>query len=295
MNKTTRRQLLAGFAALTSAYGLGVATPRIISYIKRGPYRRAINAVLPSRPVPTGLDIGQPIAKLVEAGVIDREKFMAAHEKRGPVPGWVSQALDGKSVELIFSLETAPYNLNLLWPLGLATKAAFNEDSPINGDNLDKFASTGGWILGRGNNGASYFNAVETLNLTPDQSDLVRRLADNVFRPCCGNSAYFQDCNHGSAMLGLMELAAADGRNAAEILELAKAANGFWYPQQYVEITLYFDVMEDLSWKGVPAERVLSAEFSSISGLNKNVRAPLASQGLLTGKPQNRGGSGCAV
>jgi len=295
MDKTTRRQLLAGFAALTSAYGLGVATPRIISYVERAPYRRAIDAILPLRPISTGLDIGRPIAKLVEAGAIDREKFITAHEKRGPVPEWVSQALDGNSAELIFSLETAPYNLNLLWPLGLATKVAFNEDSPINGADLRKFASTGGWTLGQENNGASYFNVVETLKLTPDQSNMVRRLADNVFRPCCGNSAYFQDCNHGSAMLGLMELAAADGRNAVEILELAKAANGFWYPQQYVEIALYFDAVEDLSWKRAPAERVLSAEFSSISGLHKNVRAPLASQGLLTGKPQNRGGSGCAV
>ncbi len=295
MNKTTRRQLLGGLAALTSAYGLGVATPRIISYVERSRIRRAIGAVLPLRPIPTGLDIGRPIARLVEAGVIDREKFMTAHAKRGAVPEWVLQALDGKSVELAFSLETAPYNLNLLWPLGLATKAAFNEDSPINGGDLGKFASTGGWTLGRENSGASYFNAVETLNLTPDHSVMVRRLADNVFRPCCGNSAYFQDCNHGSAMLGLMELAAADGRDAAEILEMAKTANGFWYPQQYVEIALYFDVLEDMPWKSVPAERVLSAEFSSIGGLHKNVRAPLASQGMLTGQPRSLGGSGCAV
>jgi hypothetical protein len=295
MNQTTRRQLLGGLAALTSAYGLGVATPRIISYVGKAPYRRAIDAVLPLRPVPTGLDIGRPVARLVEAGAIDREKFMTAHAKRGPVPEWVSQALDGKSAELAFSLATAPYNLNLLWPLGLATKTAFNENSPINGDDLDSFASTGGWFFGQENNGAAYFNAVETLNLTPDQSNMVRRLADNVYRPCCGNSAYFQDCNHGSAMLGLIELAAADGRNAAEILELAKTANGFWYPQQYVEMALYLDVMEDLSWRSVPAERVLSAEFSSIGGLHKKVRAALASQGMLIGRSRNSGASGCAV
>ncbi|MHA1547446.1 MAG: hypothetical protein ACTSYE_00790, partial [Alphaproteobacteria bacterium] len=214
MIKKTRRQLLGGLAALTGAYGLGLATPRIISYVEDTRIRRAISAVLPSRPISTGLEIGGPIAHLVDAGVIDREKFMAAHAARGPVPEWVLEALDGKSVELKFSLETAPYNLNLLWPLGLATNAAFNEDSPINGADLHNFASTGGWILGRENSGGSYFNAVKTLELTPEQSDLVLRLADGVFRPCCGNSAYFQDCNHGSAMLGLIELAAASGRNA---------------------------------------------------------------------------------
>lgn len=295
MIETTRRQLLGAFTALAGAYGLGLATPRIVSYFEAARFQRLIRAVLPLRPVPTGLDIGKPIAKLVEAGAIDRGKFMTVHEKRGPVPEWVVQALDGRSVELIFSIETAPYNLNLLWPLGLATKAAFNDNSPINGEDLRKFASTGGWTLGQENNGAFYFNAVETLKLTPDQSAMVRRLAENVFRPCCGNSAYFQDCNHGSAMLGLLELAAAEGRNAAQILEFAKTANGFWYPQQYVEIAHYFDAMEDLPWKSVPAGRVLSAQFSSIAGLQNNVRTPLAIQGVLTGKQRNRGASGCAV
>jgi hypothetical protein len=63
-------------------------------------------------------------------------------------------------------------------------------------------------------------------------------------------------------------------------------------------MALYFDAMEDLHWKSVPAERVLSAEFSSIGGLHKNVRTSLASQGIITGKPRNSGasgGSGCAV
>lgn len=286
---------MGGFAALAGAYGLGIATPRIISYVEEARFRRAIGAVLPSRPVSTGLDIGRPIAKLVEAGAIDRERFIVAHESRGLLPDWVLQALNGKSTELTFSLEIAPYNLNLLWPLGLATKAPFNQDSPMNGDDLPNFASTGGWTLGREDNGAAYFNAVETLNLTSDQSDLVRRLADNVFRPCCGNSALFQDCNHGSAMLGLIELAAADGRNAPEILELAKTANSFWYPQQYVEIALYFDVAEDLAWKRVPAEHALSAEFSSSGGLQRNVRALLARKGMLDQQPRDRLGSGCAV
>lgn len=204
------------------------------------------------------------------------------------------QALEGRSTELIFSLENAPYNLNLLWPLDLATKAAFNEDSPINGEDLGNFASTGGWTLGREINGAFNFNAVETLTLTTEQSDLVRDLAGNVFRPCCGNSTYFQNCNNGSAMLGLIELAAADGRKSAEILEFAKIANGFWYPQQYVEIALFFD-LQGVSWEDVPADRVLSSEFSSIAGFQNNVRVPLVGQGRRPATPQNGGGSGCAV
>lgn len=292
---TTRRQLLGGIAAVGAAYGLGLATPRIMSYAEQAPFRRAVDAVLPSRPISTGLDIARPMANLVEAGAIDRDKFVAAHQDRGPVPDWVLQALDGKSQELILSVETAAYNLNLLWPLGLATKATFNADSPVRGEDLANFASTGGWTVGRENNGAAYFDAVETLALTAGQADLVRRLADNVFRPCCDNSAFFQDCNHGSAMLALLELAAANGRQSAAILELAKAANGFWYPQEYVEIALYFDAIEGLPWSAVPADRALSAEFSSVTGIQTNVRVPLTRQGILAPKPGNRRGSGCAV
>ena len=295
MINTTRRRLLGGIALVGGAYGLGLATPRVVSYVEQAPFRRAIAAVLPSRPISTGLDIGRPVARLVEAGAIDREKFLKAHERRGPVPDWVLQALDGLPQELILSVETAPYHLNLLWPFGLATRAAFNEDSPMRGDDLANFASTGGWTLGREDNGAFYFNAVETLTLTPDQTDMVRRLAENVFRPCCGNSAFFQDCNHGSAMLGLIELAAASGRSSAEILELAKVANGFWYPQEYAEIALYFDAMEDLPWKNVPADRALSAQFSSTQGFQVNVRAQLAHRGILAREAGNRGGSGCGV
>ncbi len=295
MIKPTRRQLLGGMAALGGAYAIGLATPRLVSYAEAAPFRRAVRAALPPGSISTGLDIGRPVAKLVEAGAIDRAKFIKAHERRGPVPEWVSRALDGKQQELILSAKTAPYNLNLLWPLGLATKAAFNDDSPLNGADLPNFASTGGWTLGKKNNGAAYFNAVETLPLTSGQASIVRGLAEKVFRPCCNNSTFFQDCNHGSAMLGLMELAAANGRGSAEILEMARTANGYWYPQQYVEMALYFDAVEDLSWKDVPPARLLSMKFSSVSGWQRNVRGALRKAGYFPQRQRNGGGSGCAV
>ncbi len=295
MPRISRRRLLGWLTAVGGAYGLGLATPRLISLMEGAPLRRAINSILPSKPISTGLGFGDSIPRLVEAGAIDREKFLESHERRGPVPEWVSRTLDGKPQELILSVENAPYNLNLLWPLGLATKTAFNDDSPILGDDLPNFASTGGWTLGRENNGATYFNAVETLALTPSQSDTVHRLAGNVFRPCCGNSTFFQDCNHGSAMLGLMELAAARGRNPAEILSLAKTANGFWFPQQYVELALFFDAVEGYSWDEAPADRILSAEFSSGRGWRENVHAALIGDGIVVQRTDNGGGSGCAV
>lgn len=296
MNKVTRRRVLSWATALGGAYGLGLATPKLIAHVEGAPLRRAVNSVLPSKPVPTGLDLGKPVAKLVEAGAIDPDKFLEAHKDRGPVPEWVSLVLEGKRQELILSVENALFNLNLLWPIGLATKAAFNDESPILGKDLLNFASTGGWTLGRENNGAVYFNKVETLTLSPEQSSLARRIAENTFRSCCDNSAFFQDCNHGSAMLGLIEIAASNGQNPESILKLAKVANGFWYPEQYVEMALFFDAVKGISWENVSADLILSSKFSSMSGWQKNVHAVLSDQGLLIPPQQSGGGgSGCAV
>ncbi len=296
MVDVTKRQAVIWVAALGGVYGLGLATPKLMAFVEGAPLRRAMNSVLPSKPVPTGLDLGGPVAKLVEAGAIDPGKFLAAHKNRGPIPEWVPLVLEGKPQELVLSVENAPYNLNLLWPIGLTTKAAFNDESPIGGDDLPYFASTGGWTLGREDNGAAYFNKVETLSLSPGQSSLAHGIAENVFRPCCGNSAFYQDCNHGSAMLGLIELAASSGQTSTNILKLAKVANGLWYPEKYVVTALFFDTVKGTSWENVAADLLLSSEFSSIGGWRKNVHAVLSDQGLLVRPRQGGGGgSGCAI
>jgi hypothetical protein len=297
MYKLTRRRVLSWATALGGAYGLGLASPGSIAHAKGEPLQRAIDSVLRSEPVPTGLDLVPPVAKLIEAGAIDPGKFAAIYKYRNSIPEWVSLLLEGKQQqqELIFSVDNAAFNLNLLWPIGLATKAAFNDESPIGGDNLPYFASTGGWTLGREDNGAAYFNKLETLSLSPEQSSLARRIAENVFRPCCGNSAFYQDCNHGSAMLGLIEMAASDGRSAESIMKLAKVANSLWYPRAYVETALYFDVVKDTSWEKVSADVILSSNYSSIGGWGQNVHAVLLDQGLIKPPQGGGGGAGCAV
>ncbi len=297
MDKLTRRRVLSWAAAVGGAFGLGLASPGATARAGSDPFRRAIDSVLRTEPVPTGLDLVPPVAKLIEAGAIDPGKFAAIYKYRSSIPEWVSLLLDGKlqEQELIFSIENAAFNLNLLWPIGLATKAALNDESPIGGDSLPYFASTGGWTLGRENNGAAYFNQVETFPLSPEQSSRTRRIAENVFRPCCGNSAFFQDCNHGSAMLGLIEMAASADRSTESIMKLAKVANGLWYPRAYVETALLFDVVEDTSWEKASADVVLSYNYSSIGGWGQNVHAVLLDQGLIKPPQGGGGGAGCAV
>jgi hypothetical protein len=96
-------------------------------------------------------------------------------------------------------------------------------------------------------------------------------------------------------MLGLMELASSAGKGEPEMLRLAKTANGFWYPSQYVEMALYFDAVEGRGWEEAPAAEVLSARYSSIRGYNENVRAILVEKGIVPRQGGSSGGSGCAV
>lgn len=297
MVDVSRRRILGWTAALGGAYGLGLVTPKFVSFVEGLPLQRAMNSILDIKPVATGLDLGKPVAKLVEAGAIDTKKFIQAHKRRGPMPEWVSLALQGKPQELVLSAENALYNLNLLWPVGLSTRASFNAKSPLLKE-LPNYASTGGWTLGRIGNGAAYFNKVATVDLSDQHSATAFTVADKVFRPCCGNSAFFQDCNHGSAMLGLIEMAAADGRDEEAIRDLAKVANGFWYPVEYVEMALFFDAVKGTSWTDTPAGQILSSEYSSIRGWQRNVHAVLVDHGIIRQPPRGSGGtggSGCTV
>ena len=48
------------------------------------------------------------------------------------------------------------------------------------------------------------------------------RAAPFVYRPCCDNATHFPDCNHGMAMLGLLELMAAQGASEEEMFAAAR-------------------------------------------------------------------------
>jgi hypothetical protein len=285
--RISRRSILIGIGTTAAAYGLGVATPGLIERLKPDPVRDAYDAVLPSRGTRTTVVFGDSLLRLVRAGTIDPEKFSALYAARGGVPDWVRRLFESSSSEpILISSATAPYLLNLLWPLGLATKTRFNADSPLNGKRLATLASTAGWRLGRAGTGAAYFNKVTTLELSAEQEARVLAVARKTFRPCCNNSAFFQDCNHGSAMLGLLELGAAQGLSKRELYGLARTANGYWYPSQYVEMALFFATVQDTLWKDVDPARAVGAGFASASGWHANVRRPLLQTGLLEQAPR---------
>jgi hypothetical protein len=75
-----------------------------------------------------------------------------------------------------------------------------------------------------------HYSAHELVVLNEERQGLVERMAKKVFRPCCRNSTYFPDCNHGMAMLGLLEILAAQGATEDDLHAVAEKANGLWFP-----------------------------------------------------------------
>jgi hypothetical protein len=244
--------------------------------------RAAIASVLPAGGHHSRVMLGDSIVKLVQAGVLDPEKFEAIYARRGAIPTELKDAFSKPSHKPILLTRTnAGVYVNLLWSLGLANRMLANDASPLNGPSRFNFASTGGWNLGKAPNGGVYFNQFAIVELSPQQEARVVKIARNTYRPCCNNSTFFQDCNHGSALLGLLALGAAQGLSEDELHREALAFNAFWFPDSYVQAALYFKAVKNLEWGEVDARVLMSAEFSSSSGWRATVAGELAARGLL--------------
>ncbi|OGG03834.1 hypothetical protein A2W14_04805 [Candidatus Gottesmanbacteria bacterium RBG_16_37_8] len=241
-----------------------------------------------------GVSFGSTVKKLVEAGAIDKEKFLALYQGRGGLPEELIKLLDEESDQKItVTSDNSGIILNLLWPLGIANKTKTLSGGPMGkeyGNQAGNFASTGGWTLGM-EDGGKLFNRFPILSLTDDQETLVTEIAQNIYRPCCGNSTYFPDCNHGAAMLGFIELAVAQGMPKEEIYKKALVLNSYWFPQTYVELATYFKSKDGTDWNKVDPKVALGTQYSSGQGYSA-INKELQSKGLL---PKVEGGGGCGV
>lgn len=251
-----------------------------------------IARVLPAAGHQSQVVLGESIVKLVRQGVLEPKKLEAVYAQRGGIPEELKDVLSKASRRpIVLTRKNAAVYVNLLWPLGLANRMAPNEASPISGPSRFRFASTGGWNLGRETNGGVYFNRFPIVKLSAQQEALVLEIARNTFRPCCNNSTFFQDCNHGSALLGLLTLGAAQGLREDELYREALAFNASWFPHNYVHLALYFKAVRGIEWQDIDAREAMSADFSSARGWRANVVRELEARGLL---PQ-QGGADCSV
>ncbi len=245
--------------------------------------------VLPQNGYKTSLkwkDLGQ---KLVEAGVIDKVKFEAS--VASDVDGKDHMKyLEGNSEDYItISEKNSHFVVNFFWALGLVSKSKVLDEGLMKtgGTPTENFASTGGWTIGT-KPVMEIYSSQELIPLNSFQQDLVKKIADNVFRPCCGNATSFPDCNHGMAALGYIQWAIFNGLPENQIYKDLLAFNSFWFPQNYVEIAAYFD-KQGTKWNNIDPKLVLSKEYSSAQGASRIKQAVQSLPGL-----QNQGG-GCGI
>ena len=234
--------------------------------------------------------------QLVAAGAIDAERFIQLYADGGrPLTTTQQQLIYAESDEpIVIDYHNARFVLNFFWALGLVNQNPILTKGPMmqqSGGDIGRFASTGGWTLGQ-HPATELYASQPLISLTPEQQTRLEQVAYNVYRPCCNNHTAFADCNHGMAMLGLLELLASQDVSVDEMFAVAKAVNGFWFPQQVVETAVFFKATMNLDYADVDPRMATGPEVFSGSGYNQ-VRQWLAANDLLD-QPQG-GGNSCST
>ena len=242
--------------------------------------------VIPADGYETQLTWGDLGKRLVEVGAIDKEKYQEIFNSNTNGQQEMG-VLDGEDKKITINENNSRFIVNTLWALGLVNKSkVLDEGIMMSGETpAANFASTGGWTLGS-KDSMEVYSSEELIALTDEQQDLVKKIAENVYRPCCGNHTAFPDCNHGMAALGYIELAVARGLSEEQIYKDLLAYNSFWFPTTYVEMAVYFEKEKDISWDKVDAKLALSDEYSSARGAEKIKQAVQNVPGL-----KSQGGS----
>lgn len=227
-------------------------------------------SVIPATGVTLPITWGDLGAKLVETGTVDPAALEALYKDRGGFPEQYRDMIENKpNKQIVINGQNSGYLLNLLWALGLANKNPILEAEMMNPQygGAGNFASTGGWTLAKGK-AMDHYNMHPLIVLTADQQAIVDRVSRNIYRPCCGNSTHFPDCNHGMAMLGLLELMASQGVSEQQMYKTALAVNSYWFPETYLTIAEYMRE-NGTAWKDVSPQVVLGQDYSSSSGYAK--------------------------
>ncbi len=239
-------------------------------------------------------------AQMTSAGVIDKSKLEKIYAGRGGLNAEEKKLLEGlDNGNLKITRENSGFLLNLLWALGLGNKNSILENGPMTDKKYggaENFASTGGWTLARGDpegeqtpyraGAMSHYSMHKFIVLTSEQQVLVEKVSKNIYRPCCGNSTYFPDCNHGMAMLGLLELMASQGVSEDEMYKSALAVNSFWFPDTYITIAKYLK-SQGKDWSNADPKEILGFDYSSGPGYQKLLEK--------IKNPEIRGGGSCGV
>lgn len=242
-----------------------------------------------------GISYGELGPQVLAAGGIDYSAFVALYESSGrPLTSEQIEILtQGTDKLVVINSENAHFLLNFFWAVGLVNANTILTDGPItqySEGQVERFASTGGWTLGT-KPVTELFASQALITLTPEQQARVEEAAALIYRPCCNNPTLFPDCNHGMAMLGLLELMASQDASLEKMLQAAKYVNAFWFPQQALETAIFLEATQSISFRDADPALVVGKEIHSGSGFAA-VHQYLQANGLLAQMPGT--GSSCA-
>jgi hypothetical protein len=235
--------------------------------------------------------------QLISTGAIDEAQFVKLYLDKGkPLTDEqlkiLHAAVDG---HIKIDKSNSDFLLNFFWALGLVNKNPILETGEMvvkdGRDKVGGYASTGGWTLGT-KQATELYSSVEIMKLTPEQQARVDEVSKNAYRPCCGNSTHFPDCNHGMALLGLLELMGSQDATMEQMYTAAKQVNAFWFPSQMLEVATYFKAVEGKDFNAIDGKLAVSNDRFSGSGFQQTHQA-LLQKGLLPQAPS--GGQSCAV
>ena len=132
---------------------------------------------------------------------------------------------------------------------------------------------------------------LDLIPLTVKQQKMVEEVAAAVYRPCCNNSTLFSDCNHVTAMLGLLELMASQVVTIDHMFETAKYVNAFWFPQQTLDVAIYLQTNYWIDFAHAAPRQAVGRELASASGFEM-VHQSLVRSGEVKQAPSQ--GVGCS-
>jgi hypothetical protein len=242
--------------------------------------------VVPSKGFDLPISWGDLGPKLIALGVIDQEKFIQTANLNSDE---VKVLKEGTDKPININSDNSQFVVDFLWAIGLAEKSNAYIEGPMGTDykkEAGNFSSTGGWTLAKGD-AVKYLGKSNLFDLDDAQEKRVEEIAKNIYRPCCDNSTWFPDCNHGMAALAAIEMMVAKNLPDEEIYKNVLKLNSFWFSGTYLTTAEYF-AGQGVSWDKVDAKKVLSAEFSSSSGASQVAKKVAPVQG-------NGGGAGCGA
>jgi hypothetical protein len=234
--------------------------------------------------------------QLLAVGAVDIDRFVQVYEEAGQplTEEQVNILKNGSDTPITINRENAYFLLNFFWAVGLTN------DNPLlkagamverSEGKIETYASTGGWTLAT-KPIAELYASTPIIPLTAEQQARLEEVANAVYRPCCNNPTSFPDCNHGMAMLGVLQLMSAQDATTEEMFTAAKYLNAFWFPKQTTELALAFKVSNNQSFAEIDARELVGAGIFSSAGY-REVHQWLADNNLL---PQTgSGGNSCGV